>query len=375
MEQSENKKAPQTGPEDELSRLRSRIDDVDEKIAELLAQRACLAKAVGAAKGGINVYRPERERAVIAHAVQKSNQDHSPMPAESVRRIYTEIISACRALESRPSVAFLGPNGTFTEMAVIAQFGSAVDLMPCASIDGAFHAAESHTAQYAVVPVENSTQGTVTRTMDLLLSTSLVVIGEVSIAVRHNLMSRTGRLEDVEEVCAHPQALAQCRSWLASHLPNAKLVSAASNAEAAVIASKNVRCAAIAASRAAELYGLTILAQSIQDNPHNTTRFWVLGSHSAGRASGVLTKTAVIFSVPNRAGALFKALEPFERHDVSMTRLESRPARNGAWDYNFYVDMEGHQEDENVARALKELSDCASFFKLLGSFPAGADVC
>ena len=159
--------------------------------------------------------------------------------------------------------------------------------MPCASIDGAFHAAESHTAQYAVVPVENSTQGTVTRTMDLLLSTSLVVIGEVSIAVRHNLMNRTGRLEDVEEVCAHPQALAQCRSWLASHLPNAKLVSAASNAEAAVIASKNDRCAAIAASRAAELYGLAILAQSIQDNPHNTTRFWVLGSHSAGRASGL----------------------------------------------------------------------------------------
>lgn len=374
MEQSDNNTALPAGEQDELSRLRRSIDAVDEKIAEMLVQRARLAKAVGAAKGGVNVYRPEREQAVIAHALERSSQAGSPLSAESVRRIYTEIISACRALESRPSVAFLGPKGTFTEMAVIAQFGSSVDMMPCASIDGAFHAAESHTAQYAVVPVENSTQGTVTRTMDLLLSTALVVIGEVNIAVRHNLMNRSGRIEDVEEVCAHPQALAQCRSWLAAHLPNAKITSAASNAEAAVLASKNVKLAAIAATRAAELYDLKILAQSIQDNPRNTTRFWVLGTQTAGKAPDVLTKTAIIFSVPNRAGALFKALEPFERNGVSMTRLESRPARNGAWDYNFYVDIEGHSEDENVARALKELSDSASFFKVLGSFPADTGV-
>ena len=202
----------------------------------------------------------------------------------------------------------------------------------------------------------------------------LLVIGEVNIAVRHNLMNRSGRIEDVEEVCAHPQALAQCRSWLAAHLPNAKITSAASNAEAAVLASKNVKLAAIAATRAAELYDLKILAQSIQDNPRNTTRFWVLGTQTAGKAPDVLTKTAIIFSVPNRAGTLFKALEPFERNGVSMTRLESRPARNGAWGYNFYVDIEGHSEDENVARALKELSDSASFFKVLGSFPADTGV-
>ncbi len=355
-----------------LTELRSRIDEVDAQIVSLVAKRALLAREVGRAKGTAAVYRPERERLVVQKALARSRSCELLITEENLADIYREIISACRAVEGKPSVAFLGPKGTFTEMAVIAQFGSAVDMLACPSIDATFHAVESETVQYAVVPVENSTQGTVTRTMDLLLATPLTVIGEVSVAVRHNLMNKTGRIDDVQEVCAHPQALAQCRSWLAAHLPQVRVTPAASNAEAAVRASKEESVAAIAASRAAELYGLSILAPAIQDNPNNTTRFWVLGATPADYAAGVVSKTAVIFSVPNRAGALFAALEPLERNGVSMARLESRPARNGAWDYNFYVDLEGHREQPHVARALDEMRAMTSFFKVLGSFPADA---
>lgn len=382
---TEPAQADSNGCADELTRLRSEIDAVDAKIVTLLAERARLARAVGKAKAQIaasgttgdapkssNIYRPERERAVIERAIVKGAQCDSLISSESLAAIYGEIISACRAVEARPSVAYLGPQGTFTEMAVLEQFGSSVDLNPCQTIDATFHAVESGTVQFAVVPVENSTQGTVTRTMDLLLATPLTVIGEVSVAVRHNLMNQSGSIADVEEVCAHPQALAQCRNWLTAHLPNVRITSASSNAEAAVMASKNPKLAAIAATRAADLYGLSILAPAIQDNPCNTTRFWVLGTQPAGRAAGIAAKTAVIFSVPNRAGSLFEVLEPLERHGVSMARLESRPARNGAWDYNFYVDLEGHREDEAVARALAEMRAKTSYFKVLGSFPADA---
>ncbi len=360
-----------------LARLRAAIDETDERIVALLCERARLARAVGAAKGGAGaassvVYRPERERIVLERVLAHGERLGSRLPRESLAAVYREIVSACRAVEARPRVAYLGPQGTFTEMAVIEQFGSSVDFNPCPSIEAAMHAVESGVAQFAVVPVENSTQGTVTRTMDLLLSTPLTVVGEVSVAVRHNLMNRTGDIRDVREVCAHPQALAQCRTWITAHLPGVRVTSAASNAEAAVQASRRDDLAAIAAARAAELYGLSILAPAIQDNPCNTTRFWTLGTRPAGYAEGVAFKTAVIFSVPNRAGTLFEALAALEQHGVSMTRLESRPARNGAWDYNFYVDLEGSLADENLAAALEGMRGRTSFFKVLGSFPADA---
>lgn len=356
----------------EIARLREAINHVDETIVEALARRAELAYQVGLAKGASPVYRPEREREVIDRAVAKNRALAGRLPEDVLSHLYLEVISACRSLEARPSVAYLGPEGTFTEMAVIGQFGSNVTTVPLSTIDETFRAVESGRTNFAVVPIENSTQGMVTRTMDLLLTTSLSIVGEVSIPICHNLMNRTGRLEDVRRIAAHPQALAQCRAWIAQHVPQAELVAASSNAEAAKEALGDSGLAAVAAQRAAQLYGLKILAPGIQDDARNRTRFLVMGTRCGCAATG-RDKTSLIFSVPNRAGQLFLALKPFKRHGVSMMRLESRPARNGAWDYNFFVDVEGHAEDENVARALDELRNEVSFLKLLGSYPRAAE--
>lgn len=292
------------------------------------------------------------------------------MSEEAIRSIVREIISACRAVEAMPRVAFLGPRGTFTEEAVIRQFGSSVKALPCGSLDEVFHEAASGTADFAVVPVENSTEGIVTRTADLLLTTPLKVIGEVNVAVHHNLMNRSGKREDIVEVHAHPQALAQCRLWLMTHLPQAKLVPSSSNAQAAKEATADPKVAALAAERAAALYELHIAAHAVEDDPRNCTRFLVLGKESCGKAQNVLHKTSLIFSVPNRAGALLDALAPFAKYKVSMVRLESRPARNGAWDYNFYVDVDGHIEDEPISKAVEELGQIALYLKILGSYTA-----
>ncbi len=356
----------------EIERLRQEIDAVDAEIVAAVVRRAELAHAVGVAKGGAPVYRPERERAVIEKAVAANRSLNGRLPDDVVAHLYLEVISACRSLEARPSVAYLGPAGTFTEMAVLRQFGSNVTAVPTATMDEAFQSAESGRTEFAVVPIENSTQGMVTRTMDLLFTTPLSVAGEVSIPIHHNLMNRSGRLEDIRCVLAHPQALAQCRAWLAQHLPHAKLKAASSNAEAARLAAEDGTLAGIAALRAAQLYGLEVAAPGIQDDARNRTRFLVLSSHAGVTPTGA-DKTSLIFSVPNRAGQLFLALEPFKRHGVSMMRLESRPARNGAWDYNFFVDVEGHVKDANVERALAELKNETSFLKLLGSYPQASE--
>ena len=356
----------------EIERLRREIDAVDASIVASLARRAQLAYEVGVAKGGAPVYRPERERQVIDRAVAENRRIGGRLPNEVLAHLYLEVISACRSLESRPSVAYLGPAGTFTEMAVLAQFGSNVTAVPAATIDEAFHAAESGRTGFAVVPIENSTQGIVTRTVDMLLTTPLSIVGEVSIPIHHNLMTQSGRLDDIRTVAAHPQALAQCRTWLTQHLPQAKLAAASSNAEAAREATGDPTMAAIAAERAAELYGLTIAAAGIQDDARNRTRFLVLSQHAVETPTGC-DKTSLVFSVPNRAGQLFMALEPLKRHGVSMMRLESRPARNGAWDYNFFMDVEGHVKDASVAAALTELKNETSYLKFLGSYPRAAE--
>ena len=312
----------------EIARLRGEIDAVDASIVAALARRAQLAYEVGVAKGGAPVYRPERERQVIDRAVAENHRIGGRLPDEVLAHLYLEVISACRSLETRPSVAYLGPEGTFTEMAVLAQFGSNVTAVPTATIDEAFHAAESGRTGFAVVPIENSTQGIVTRTVDVLLTTPLSIVGEVSIPIHHNLMNQSGRLEDIRIVAAHPQALAQCRTWLAQHLPHAELKAASS--------------------------------------------FLVLAPHAGETPTGC-DKTSLVFSVPNRAGKLFMALEPLKRYGVSMMRLESRPARNGAWDYNFFMDVEGHVKDENVAAALSELKSETSYLKFLGSYPRASE--
>lgn len=362
----------QTENTERIDDLRRQIDTVDKEIIERLVRRAQLAHDVGVAKGGAVVYRPERERLILERMVKTARDAGSLLTDKAVAELYQDIVAACRAVEGRPKVAYLGPQGTFTEMAVISQFGRNIELMPCQTIDAAFKAVESGSAGFAVVPVENSTQGSVTLTLDLLFQTPLTIIGEVNVPIAHNLMNQTGEASDVKRVLAHPQALAQCRAWLTTHLPNAEQVSCSSNAQAAVEAAQDKSVAAIAAARAAELYGLTIVAPSIQDDARNTTRFLVLAKTSVGHETKVANKTSLVFSVPNRAGALLKALEPLSKHGVSMVHLESRPARNGAWDYNFFVDLQGHEKEEAVAAALKDMAAITSFFKVLGSYPVAA---
>lgn len=297
-----------------IAQLRDEIDRIDHEIIERLVKRASLAHAVGLAKGRATVYRPERERLIVNRMVKAARECGSLLTDRAVAELYQDIVAACRAVEGRPKVAYLGPQGTFTEMAVIAQFGRNIDLMPCATIDATFRAVESGEAGFAVVPVENSTQGSVTLTLDLLLTTPLTIIGEVNVPIAHNLMNLSGHIEDVEEVRAHPQALAQCRTWLSVHLPHVRQKSCTSNAEAAVQASKDPKMAAIAASRAAELYGLAIAGAGIQDDPRNTTRFYALSKSPVGHEKSVANKTSIVFSVPNRAGALLFALEPLSVH-------------------------------------------------------------
>jgi len=350
---------------DKLQRLREQIDALDEKLVKLLATRAKLAQGAGQAKQGAMVYRPEREAQVLRRVARLNP---GPLSERAVQRIYAEIMSACRALEDRMSVAFLGPEGTYSQEAARKHFGSMTPLMPHASIDEVFRQVESGTTGYAVVPVENSTEGAVGRTLDLLLTTPAKICGEVTLAVRQCLMSKAKARADIRRIYSHMQSLGQCQRWLARHLPHAEPVAVVSNAEAARLAARDRRSGAIASKLAAELYGLPVLARNIEDEPNNTTRFLVLAEHDA--ASSGKDKTSLILSARNFPGAVHGLLTPLAVHGVSMTKLASRPARTGLWEYVFYVDIEGHHEDENVAKALAELEKKASFFKNLGSYPA-----
>jgi chorismate mutase/prephenate dehydratase len=312
------------------------------------------------------VFRPEREAQVLR---DKAERNPGPLKDQDVQTIFREIMSACRALEKRVTVAYLGPSGTFSEQAVFQQFGSAIETLPCVSIDEVFRATEAGTADFGVVPVENSSEGAINRTLDLMLGTTTVISGEISIPVHHSLMTKTGSMEGVKVVCAHSQALAQCQAWLNLHHPDIERRAVASNAEAAVLASKDETVAAIASEMAGEQYRLGVVQAHIQDDPHNRTRFAVIGTlqtNPSGR-----DHTSLVLAVPNKAGAVYNLLAPLAKHDVSMTRFESRPARIGTWEYYFYVDIQGHVQDAAVARALEELKDNAAFFKVLGSYPHG----
>lgn len=359
----------ETEQKEKLQAIRQRIDAVDTQLVTLLSERAQLATEVGRVKGKSTVYRPEREAEIFERVWQKSLAHKNPMKKDSFLAIYREIVSACRAAERIPRVAYLGPKGTFTEMAVLRQFGSSMEALPVASIDEAFKRTEAGATDFAVVPVENSTEGTINRTCDLLFSTSLTITAEVNLPVAHNLMNQSGNLKDIRVVAAHPQALAQCRNWLTAHLPGVPCRAVSSNAEAAREAQQDASMAAIAAARAADLYELTIVAAGIQDDPLNRTRFLVMGTRMPDDNPKVPSKTSLVFSVANRAGSLCQALQSFEHHGVSMLRVESRPARNGAWEYNFYVDVEGHCQSAPLQAAFAEIREVATFFKVLGSYP------
>ena len=353
-----------------LLSLREQIDTVDRELLALLNRRARIALEVGELKKreGSPVFRPEREAQVIA-SLESANA--GPLRDDSVAPIWREIMSACRALETPTRVAYLGPAGTFSEQAALGYFGSSILRVPCASIDEVFRATSAGAADFGVVPVENSTEGVVARSLDLLLHTPLSIIGETSLLVRHNLLRTRAGLDGIQAVLAHPQALAQCHAWLSQNLPQAERRPVASNAEGARLAALDPELAALAGDRAASEFGLHVAAPAIQDDAHNRTRFAVVAlpaEHPAPRASGH-DCTSLVVSVRNRPGAVHDMLVPLKQHGVSMTRFESRPARSGQWEYYFYIDLEGHPDDPRVAGALAELRTTCAFFKVLGAYP------
>ncbi|MBI5259998.1 MAG: prephenate dehydratase [Burkholderiales bacterium] len=354
----------------ELLALRERIDALDRELLALLNRRAGLALEVGEIKKreGSVVFRPEREAQVI-DGLKAVNT--GPLRSESVAPIWREIMSACRALETPTRVAYLGPAGTFSEEAALGYFGSSIVRVPCASFDEVFRATTAGAADFGVVPVENSTEGVVARSLDLFLTTPLFIIGETSLIVRHNLLRKENTSAGIQAVCAHPQALAQCHGWLSHHLPDVERRPVSSNAEGARLASLDPSLAAIASPRAAAEFGLHIVAPAIQDDAHNRTRFAVVthpDRHPSPKPSGH-DCTSLVVSVDNKPGAVHDMLVPLKQHGVSMTRFESRPARSGQWEYYFYIDIAGHPDEERVGTALRALRERCAFFKVLGTYP------
>ena len=355
-----------------LSELRTSIDQVDRELLALLNRRAALANEVGELKRaeGSPVFRPEREAQVI-NGLQSANP--GPLKGDNIAHIWREIMSACRALEAPQRVAYLGPAGTYSEQAALQFFGSSIERVPCVSIDEVFQAATSGSADFGVVPVENNTEGVVTRSLDLFLGTPLHIVGETSLLVRHHLLRKEASLQGIEAVVAHPQALAQCQGWLNNHLPNVERRAVSSNAEGARLAAAHPEWAAIASDRAANEFGLHIAVQAIQDDPFNRTRFAVVCLPQVLAAPEASGKDCVslIVSVPNKPGAVHDLLVPLKQHGVSMTRFESRPARSGQWEYYFYIDLQGHPSQPHVAAALKDLQSLCAFYKVLGTYPLG----
>ncbi|TXI17601.1 MAG: prephenate dehydratase [Roseateles sp.] len=353
-----------------LLALRDQIDGLDKQLLELLNQRARVAEQVGEIKRaeGTPFFRPDR----VAQVIEKiRGANPGPLRAEHVSAIWREIMSACLALESPQRVAVLGPFGTFCEQAAIEYFGGAADMIYCASFDEVFHATASGSAQFGVVGVENMTEGVVTRSLDLFLHTPCHVVGEVSLLIRHHLMRKEPTLAGIEAVLAHPQALAQCQGWLNKHLPDVERRAVSSNAEGARLAATNPAWAALGSERASTLFGLHIVAHAVQDEAFNRTRFAVicLPQTMAMPPASQRDCTSLVVSVPNKPGAMHDLLMPLKKHGVSMTRLESRPARTGQWEYYFYIDLDGHPSQPHVAAALAELRELCAFYKMLGAYP------
>lgn len=349
-----------------LDQLRAEIDALDATIVSSLNQRARIAAAVGRLKASQDrdFHVPSRERAVYER-VARLNE--GPLPEEALRSIFREIMSACLALESPVHVAFLGPQATFTHMAAQQQFGLSAQLVPQKSIPAVFEEVEKGRALYGVVPVENSTEGMVSHTLDMFVESDLKITAEVLLEVSHDLLSRTGRMEDVRKVYSHPQALAQCRHWLEENLPNVPLVDVASTALAAQIVAEDLGAAAIAGCSAAEHYGLKVVRSRIEDQVNNFTRFIVV-SRKLAEPSGN-DKTSILFSVKDEPGILYRMLEPFARRGVNLSKIESRPVKTKAWEYIFFLDMAGHVSEQPVHEAIEELRSFCQFLKILGSYP------
>ncbi len=352
-----------------LLEIRNQIDALDEQIQALISQRARLAKKVAEIKtqgGQIEAvfYRPEREAQVLRRVMARNE---GPLPDQDMARLFREIMSVCLALEEPVRVAYLGPEGSYSHAAVIKQFGSFAHPYAVSTIEAVFRAVERKEAHYGLVPVENSTEGVVNQTQNALIETPLQVMSEVDLPIHHCLLSRQRELTAIKKVIAHAQALAQCRSWLHNNLAHAELEAVESNAKAAQLAKAHPEWAAVASEQAAQIYELNVVEKHIEDNPNNTTKFWVLGQQQPDPSGE--DKTAMILTVPNRAGALLEVLKPFSSRDISMTRIVSRPAHYKTWDYLFFIDILGHQKEPHVQAALEEAAEHSAWFKLLGSFP------
>jgi chorismate mutase / prephenate dehydratase len=354
---------------DRLQELRRLIDQVDGKLLDALGERARLVQQVGELKHGEQspIYRPEREAQILERLRQRNP---GPLSGDAIAGIWREVISACRELERRLRIGFLGPVGTFSEQAALRHFGASVEFIACATIDEVFRAAEAGTVDFGIVPVENSSEGAVNRSLDLFLQSPLKICGEVSVPVKHNLLTRSGGMDGITRICAHAQALAQCTGWLNRNHPTIERVPVSSNAEGARLASVEAHTAAIAGDAVLGRYDVQVVAEAIQDDPLNRTRFVVVGKLDCDPSGA--DQTSLILSVPDRAGAVHALIEPLARHGVSMKRFESRPARQGSWEYYFYIDVIGHEKDPAVAAALAEIRGHSAYYKSLGSYPRGA---
>ncbi|HKK01435.1 MAG TPA: prephenate dehydratase [Desulfuromonadales bacterium] len=349
-----------------MTELRNRIDAIDDQILDLLNRRAEVVVEVGHAKAGQSreFYVPSREHAIYERLTANNA---GPFPTDAIRKVFREIISASLSLEQPMKVAFFGPSGTFTHAAAMKQFGFSAQLVPQKSIPGVFDEVLRGRAHYGVVPVENSTEGAVSHTLDMFIESDLQINAEILLEISHYLLSRTGRIEDIRRVVSHSQPFAQCRKWLEEHLPDIPLMDVGSTAMAAQMAAEDESAAAIASEMAGSLYDLKIVKERIEDNPNNFTRFLVIGRKTPDPSGQ--DKTSIMFSIKDQPGILYRMLEPFSKRGINLSKIESRPLKKKAWEYIFFLDMDGHIRDTNVHDAVEELRDYCQFLKVLGSYP------
>ena len=352
--------------EKHLQQLRQQIDALDDQLLELLNRRAEVVVAVGKAKqeNRGEYYVPSREKAIYARLAANNR---GPFPVEGIRRVFREIISASLSLEQPLKVAFLGPQATYTHVAAMQQFGLSAQLVPLKSISSIFDEVSRERASYGVVPVENSNEGVVSHTLDMFMASDLKVIAEILLPICHDLLNLSGQMADIRKVISHPQAIGQCRAWLEENLPDIPLVDALSTASAAQQAAEDASVAAIASEAAASRYGLQVVKHKIEDNPNNFTRFLVVGREMQGPSGN--DKTSIMFSVKDKPGILYHMLEPFSKRNINLAKIESRPTKGRAWEYIFFLDMEGHVQQQNIAEAVEELRSHCQFLKVLGSYP------
>jgi chorismate mutase/prephenate dehydratase len=348
--------------------LRKKIDQIDEKVVALLNDRASLAQKIGHSKSLSNqeVYVPNREKEVL-HRVARIN--HGPLPEHALRAIFREVISASRSLEAPIKVAYLGPEATYTHAAAREKFGSSAKLLPARSIAEVFQEVGQGRTVFGVVPIENSTEGVVAHTLDLLVDSNVKICAELFLDIHHCLLSRSGQADDIKRIVSHPQALAQCRRWLSRNLPDAKLEEVGSTAQAAMMAASDPQLAAVSSSVAREVYDLRLIAANIEDHSHNITRFLVIGAKDSGPSGD--DKTSLVFSVKDEPGILHRMLQPFARSRINLTKIESRPIKDKPWEYMFFVDFKGHKDEAQVKRAIRNLEKNCLFLKVLGSYSSG----